>query len=112
MTFLALTGLLGTVIYVLWALIVLTVVNRLRASEPKLYAELGSPTGSKVLWRPFGSPELDPLILRREFRLMEIHDPSVSRLLEMAYWLRWLLLISVVVFALALLGESLSRHAP
>jgi hypothetical protein len=112
MTLLALTGLIGTLLYGVWAVIVLTVVNRLRAAEPALYADLGSPAGSKVLWRPFGSPELDPLILRREFRNVEIHDPFLRRLLELAYWVRWSLLVSAVAFAFAFLGESLSHHAP
>jgi hypothetical protein len=112
MTLVALTGLVGIAIYLSWAIVAVVAVNRLRANEPTLYAELGSPSGSKVLWRPFGSPELDPLIIHHRFRRVDIHDQSLRRLLELAYWVRWSLLISVVAFAFALLGTTLDRNAP
>ena len=112
MSFLAAMAFVGVVTYFAWALCANHLIGELRRLEPKLYADIGAPTGYQLWWRPFGSSELDPLILRRQFRKVGILDPKLLRALEFAYWLRWALLLSVVGFAVALFGSAVDRHAP
>jgi hypothetical protein len=92
--------------------VLFVVLNRLRTVEPELFAQLGSPAGLRAFSRPFGSPELDPLILHGDFRRIPIADRSLRRLLVVAYWLRWLVLISLSLFAFALVGAAIGPHAP
>jgi len=104
--------LFGTVTHAAWAVCVTQLVSMLREMEPKIYAEIGSPTGSRIWGRPFGSDELDGLVLHRQFRWHPIRDSRLRRTLEIAYWLRWSMLLSVVAFAISLAAEAVSRGQP
>ena len=112
MSLLATLGFFGVAVYFGWMICVRYVVQLFRDREPSLYAQIGAPSGAKAWSRPFGSPELDSLILRRQFRALPIKDHALRRLLEVAYCLRWLLLVSVVLFAFALLASAVGGRAP
>ena len=112
MSLIATLGIVGMAAYFAWMVCVRYVIELLRDREPSLYAQIGAPSGTRVWSRPFGSSELDSLILHRQFRSVPIGDHSVRRLLELAYYLRWLLLLSVFLFAFALLALAVGNRAP
>jgi len=115
MNVVAITLVLGLASWLAWAACVTFVAGALQRHFPDVYARVGSPTLFQLWWmRGFRSvpKAFDRVTLSREFRRFDIGDSRVVIGWELVYCLRWLQVLCVVAFALALLASALSPHAP